>query len=100
MTLLHRVLRSFGPSVARPSAQEILRASVGAGIGLVAIGTIARMIQPASGSDLWLIAPLGATAFLAFAVPNSPLAQPWSAIVGNTVSALIGIAVVLSVPQP
>ncbi|MEP3331639.1 HPP family protein [Sedimentitalea sp.] len=39
-----------------------------------------------------LIAPLGASAVLAFAVPNAPLAQPWSAIVGNTLSALVAVA--------
>lgn len=48
-----------------------------------------------------LIAPLGATAFLLFAVPNSPLAQPWPAVVGNTVSALVAVLVVkLSLPVP
>lgn len=33
---------------------------------------------------LYLIAPFGATSVLLFAVPNSPLAQPWAAIVGNS----------------
>ena len=33
-------------------------------------------------------------------MPNSPLAQPWSAIVGNTVAALVGVAVCLSVADP
>jgi CBS domain-containing membrane protein len=37
---------------------------------------------------LRLFAPLGATAVLLFAVPTSPLAQPWSCVAGNTVSAL------------
>lgn len=35
-----------------------------------------------------------------FAVPNSPLAQPWSAIVGNTVAALVAVAVCLVVSDP
>lgn len=46
---------------------------------------------------LYLVAPFGASAVLLFAVPNSPLAQPWSAIVGNTVGALVGVAVCLLV---
>jgi CBS domain-containing membrane protein len=37
---------------------------------------------------------------LLFAVPNSPLAQPWSAIVGNTIAAVVGVAVCLTVPDP
>lgn len=35
-----------------------------------------------------------------FAVPNSPLAQPWSAIVGNTVAAIVAVAVCLAVSDP
>ncbi len=47
-----------------------------------------------------IVAPLGASAVLVFAVPASPLAQPWSVIGGNTVSALIGVAVYRWVPSP
>ncbi len=49
---------------------------------------------------LYLVAPFGASSVLLFAVPNSPLAQPWSAIVGNTVAALVGVAVCLLVTDP
>lgn len=49
---------------------------------------------------LYLVAPFGATSVLLFAVPNSPLAQPWSAIVGNTVAALVGVAVCLHLSDP
>jgi CBS domain-containing membrane protein len=37
---------------------------------------------------------------LLFAVPNSPLAQPGSAIVGNFVAALAGVAVCYVIPDP
>lgn len=40
----------------------------------------------------WIVAPMGASAVLLFCVPGSPLAQPWSVIGGNVVSALVGIA--------
>jgi CBS domain-containing membrane protein len=46
----------------------------------------------------WLIAPFGATAVLVFAVPNSPLAQPWSVVVGNSVSALVALGVMAALP--
>ncbi len=46
------------------------------------------------------MAPFGASSVPLFAVPNSPLAQPWSAIVGNIVAALVGVAVRLVVPDP
>ncbi|WP_374383948.1 HPP family protein [Dongia sp.] len=47
-----------------------------------------------------LVAPMGATAVLLFAVPASPLAQPWPIIGGNSISAFVGIAVALLVPDP
>jgi len=37
---------------------------------------------------------MGASAVLVFAVPNSPLAQPWAVVGGNTVSALVGVLMV------
>jgi len=51
-------------------------------------------------ASVWLIAPLGASAVLVFAVPASPLAQPWSVIGGNTLSAVVGIAAAGWIPQP
>ncbi len=47
-----------------------------------------------------LVAPMGASAVLLFAVPASPLAQPWSIIGGNTISALIGVIVAHFVHEP
>ncbi|MHB8886778.1 MAG: HPP family protein [Methylovirgula sp.] len=47
-----------------------------------------------------LVAPMGASAVLLFAVPASPLAQPWSIVGGNTVSALVGITAVHFIPDP
>lgn len=47
-----------------------------------------------------LVAPMGASAVLVFAVPASPLAQPWPVIGGNTLSALVGIFVAGLVPDP
>jgi CBS domain-containing membrane protein len=40
------------------------------------------------------VAPIGASAVIVFALPSSPLAQPWAVIGGNTISALAGIAAV------
>jgi CBS domain-containing membrane protein len=43
-----------------------------------------------------LVAPIGASAVLVFAVPASPLAQPRAVIGGNVVSALVGITVAMA----
>lgn len=94
------ILRSLGPVVARVSGIEAIRAGLGAliGLGLTGLLLLSPHVNPELG--LYLVAPFGASSVLLFAVPNSPLAQPWSAIVGNTVAAIVGVAVCLSVTDP
>lgn len=48
----------------------------------------------------WLMAPLGASTVLVFALPSSPLAQPWAVVGGNMVSAAVGIACASWLPGP
>ncbi len=95
-----QILKSLGPAVARVSAFEAMRAGLGALIGLGLTGLFLLSPQIDTELGLYLVAPFGASSVLLFAVPNSPLAQPWSAIVGNTVAAIVGVAVCLSVPDP
>lgn len=85
------------PAPMQVDLRERLRASAGAGLGILLAGLItaatARGWLGATAAALpWLVAPLGASAVLVFCVPASPLAQPWSVVGGNTVSALAGIA--------
>ena len=51
------------------------RGAVGALLGLVLAGTLGLAVNGAALP--FLIAPMGAAAVLVFAVPASPLAQPW-----------------------
>jgi CBS domain-containing membrane protein len=89
-------LRPFGPAMTAPRPGDALRAACGAALGLLACEALLHLLSPASApGQLLLIAPFGATAFLIFVVPNSPLAQPWSAIIGNTVAAAAALLVLL-----
>ena len=56
-------------------------------------------VLPAGASVSYLLAPLGASAVILFALPHSPLAQPWSLAGGLFLSALVGYGVGLWV-QP
>ncbi len=87
---LRRALRALGPAMGHIAPAEAARAAGGAALGVLAAGLA---LGDGLGLHVALIAPLGATAFLVFCVPNSPLAQPWSAVVGNTISALVAVAV-------
>ena len=85
--------RGLAPAMAGPKAVDLARAGGGAGLGLLLAGLALHGIGLG-----WLIAPFGASAVLVFAVPNSPLAQPWSVVVGNTASALVVLAVQAALP--
>lgn len=72
----------------------------GALIGIAATGLLCRGILLHLSVAPALIAPMGASAVLLYAVPASPLAQPWPVIGGNTLSALVGILVARLIPDP
>lgn len=70
-------------------ARERTRDVTGAALGLLLTGGLSWW---AWGADsVWLGAPMGASAVLLFAVPSSPLAQPWPVVVGNLMAALVGV---------
>ncbi len=79
---------------------ERIRSVFGAFIGLALVLLAAKYLRDLSGLDEWLMASLGASALLVFALPQSPMAQPWAVIAGNTLSALVGISVVHLVGEP
>ncbi len=93
-------LRSFWPARQSVDVRERLRGFLGAGCGILLTGLLSRFWAGSEAIGPWLIAPLGASAVLVFAVPASPLAQPWSVIGGNTLSALVGAACGMLVPDP
>ena len=102
MDWLSRLRTGFGPAMPRPARSEALRAAAGAGLCLFLTGCLLWLIAP-TGALLdhpLLIAPFAASSVLIFAVPNSPLAQPWAVVVGNTLSALCGLALLRLVPHP
>lgn len=85
--------RGLGPAMAGPKPVDLARAAVGAALALLLVGLGLRALGLG-----WLVAPFGASAVLIYAVPNSPLAQPFSVVVGNTVSALVALAVLAALP--
>lgn len=93
-------LRHFGPAMTAPTVAEALRAAAGAGLGLLACDLILWLAAPSAPGLFLLIAPFGASAFLIFVVPNSPLAQPWSAVAGNTLAAAAALATLTLVRDP
>ena len=90
--------RIFVPLLAGASLRDRVIASVGAVLGIGFVGLTCVALFPSSIP--WIVAPMGASAVLLFAVPASPLAQPWSIAGGNVISAFVGAVVAQLVPDP
>lgn len=93
-------LQNFLPNLAPVSGRERLRASAGVLLGVLLTGAVS-LFALGTGTELpFLIAPMGASAILVFAVSTSPFSQPWSVIGGNTIAAVIGVTCADIIPNP
>jgi CBS domain-containing membrane protein len=79
------------PALTSVDRAERLRACVGALLGILLTSWLSAKLGGHQAASVWLIAPMGASAVLLFALPASPLAQPWAFVGGNLSAALIGI---------
>lgn len=93
------VLQLFKPILAGATLADRLIACLGATIA-IAMTIVVCAGVPLAAADLPIIvAPLGASAVLVFAVPSSPLAQPWPVLGGNVISTLVGVAAFNLIPN-
>jgi CBS domain-containing membrane protein len=100
MTALPAFLAAFWPRPMSVSWPERLRGAIGGGFGIAFAAFVSLATAKALHLSPWLVAPIGASAVLVFAVPASPLAQPWSVIGGNTVTAIAGLLACNLIPDP
>src|SRR5574343_1609939 len=84
-------LRYLIADAAPLSARERLISALAGCLGLLLVQGILA-VMPAGPQLSYLLAPLGASAVILFALPHSPLAQPWSLAGGLLISALVGTA--------
>ncbi|MFM0153252.1 HPP family protein [Paraburkholderia sediminicola] len=84
-------ISSFIPAPIAVKWQERWRSCLGALLGIAFTGGSMHLLLGSAANIPLLVAPMGASAVLLFAVPASPLAQPWSIVGGNLVSATIGV---------
>lgn len=95
------VLLSLLPAPVTVAGRERLRIVAGAALGVGIAALLSHWLAGAWGiAGTWMVASLGASAVLVFAAPAGPMAQPWAAVAGNTVSALVGIACVRWIGEP
>ena len=95
--LFLRELRSYlGVEKNRSSHREKLISALGAALAIVALIWATQQALTAGVIDIatsyFIIASMGASAVLLFAVPHGALSQPWALVGGHLVSALVGVA--------
>jgi CBS domain-containing membrane protein len=92
--------RLFAPILAGATLRERVLACLGALIGIALTALLCGLALGGGAGVALIVAPMGASAVLVFAVPSSPLAQPWPVIGGNAISALVGVIVSRFVGDP
>ncbi len=90
-------MKLFRPILAGATLSERVIACAGAFVAVALTATAAGFAF--SMTSPLLAAPIGASAVLVFAVPASPLAQPWPVIGGNTISAFVGLGAAWMIPD-
>ncbi len=77
-----------------------MAAALAATLGISLTGVLSSLATVHGPYLPYIIAPIGASAVLVFAVPASPLAQPWAVFGGNAISALVALVVSRFIDDP
>lgn len=90
---------SFKPSFDPVPLTEKIRGGLAATAGILLMGLALRFL-PQAGYPLIMFASSAASAVLLYAVPHSPMAQPWPLVGGHLLSGMAGWACSLLIPDP
>jgi len=83
------LLQSFKPHHLPAPFAEKLRSGVAGGLGIFLLASVLHFL-PQPQFPLLLLGSMAASAVLLYAVPHSPLAQPWNLVGGHLFSAICG----------
>lgn len=93
-----KLIQYLGVERYRVGHSEKLISALGAFLGISLIFYSSSYFLQDASSYL-IVASMGASAVLLFAVPHGPLSQPWSLIGGHLISAAIGVSCAKFVPD-
>ncbi|RMG53494.1 MAG: hypothetical protein D6717_11070 [Gammaproteobacteria bacterium] len=89
----------LGIELQRVSHVERWVSGLGGVVGIAAV-FVASHFVPDTPAGYIVVASMGASAVLLFAVPHGPLSQPWPLVGGHLISAVVGVTVALHVDNP
>ncbi len=81
------------------SHSEKLISAAGGFIGILALLYVSQAVLDHQGAVM-VVASMGASAVLLYAVPHGALSQPWAVFGGHLVSAFIGVSCTTLLPDP
>lgn len=97
--MMSKILSLLGIDANHTSHKEKLVATMGAALGIAAVyGVSLHYLDDLAAACM--VASMGASAVLLFAVPHGALSQPWPVIGGHLIPALIGVTCHLGIPSP
>lgn len=91
-------MRSLIPAAWRAHGMHPVRSAIGAGLAIALTAWVSALVLGTAAP--FMVASMGASSVLAFAVPASPLAQPRAVFGGNVVSAIAGVLAAKLVADP
>lgn len=80
-----------GRQATRTALREMFFSALGAFAAILVLVFFVRYFSFGMAFSLPILASMGASAFLLFVVPHSPMAQPWPVIGGHLLAAVIGV---------
>jgi CBS domain-containing membrane protein len=96
---IKNIFQSFLPHIAPVPLAEKIRSGLVAGIS-ISLLALALKYLPQNTYPLMMLGSMAASALLVFAIPHSPLAQPWNLVGGHLISAMAGWLCILFIPDP
>ena len=87
-----------GIDLEKTSHRERIISAVGGFLGIGGILLVTTSVLPVTSAGL-IVASMGASAVLLFAVPHGKLSQPWALIGGHFISACIGVTCAKWIPN-
>jgi len=95
---MNKIKSILGIERAPVSHTERLVSALGGFVSILSIFFVSHWLLD-SYSAVLLVASMGASAVLLFAVPHGPLSQPWPVLGGHAISALIGVTCAQWIPH-
>jgi len=96
--MIEKILQYIGFERYRVGHTEKIASALGAFLGILVVFYSSTYFLPDASSYL-IVASMGASAVLLFAVPHGPLSQPWPLIGGHLISAVIGVTCAKFIPD-